>query len=215
MTNKKDKDGNLLPDKDRITWFGKLIRKLSIDELPQLFNILKGDMSIVGPRPRMIKDVIFYDADALSTYSVKPGLTGLDQVSGGRNASSWEQTFEIDRKYMQKITFFGDLWIILKTPFAMFGGAEGGAEVGGKGLYKDYLLRNGKITQEQYDLGTSLAKQLENGKSVLTYQPQLQGSAPQQEYANAAIDGADKTIYNAAPSSAGSANEPGEPLAAK
>ncbi len=181
MTNKTDENGNLLPDNLRITKFGKFLRKTSIDELPQLFNILKGDMSIVGPRPRMLVDVIFYDEAALETYGVRPGLTGLDQVSGGRSKASWEDTFEIDRKYMQKVTFFRDLWIILKTPFAMFGGAENGAETGGKGLYKDYLLNSGKITKQQYDLGTDMAKQLAANNSVLNYQPKLHSSTQEKE----------------------------------
>ena len=95
MTNKKDKDGNLLPDAERITKFGKFLRKTSLDELPQLFNILKGDMSIVGPRPRLVKDMMFYDEEVLKFYIVRPGLTGPTQTTG-RNKNTWEQVFEKD-----------------------------------------------------------------------------------------------------------------------
>lgn len=91
MTNKKDKDGNLLPDKDRITWWGKILRKTSIDELPQLFDILKGYMSIVDPRPRLVKDMVFYSDDVIKkAYSVRPGLTGPAQVYDRNSELSWE-----------------------------------------------------------------------------------------------------------------------------
>lgn len=167
MTNEKDEAGNYKPDIYRITTFGKILRKLSLDELPQLFNILKGDMSIVGPRPRMLKDVVFYDQAALATYRVRPGLTGMDQVSNGRQGLSWEDTFAIDEKYASKVTFWRDLWILLKTPFAIFGGSKNGAEVGSKGLYGNYLLRAGKITAEQYKARIKLAKDLSKPHAVL------------------------------------------------
>ncbi len=167
MTNKKDAEGNLLPDIDRITTFGKILRKLSLDELPQLFNILKGDMSVVGPRPRMLKDVVFYDQAALLTYRVRPGLTGLDQVSNGREESSWEDTFAIDEKYASKVTFWRDLWIVLKTPFVIFKGSKNGAETGKKGLYGNYLLRTGKITKLQYQERMQLAEELSKPNAVL------------------------------------------------
>lgn len=167
MTNEKDEEGNFKPDIYRITTFGKILRKSSLDELPQLFNILKGDMSIVGPRPRMLKDVVFYDKAALDTYRVRPGLTGMDQVSNGRQGLSWEDTFAIDEKYASKVTFWRDLWILLKTPFAIFGGSKNGAEMGNKGLYGNYLLRAGKITPQQYKERMKLAKKLANPHAVL------------------------------------------------
>lgn len=97
MTNKTDENGNLLPDKDRITTYGKILRKLSLDELPQLFNILKGDMSIVGPRPRLVEDAIFYDEEVLQCYSVRPGLTGPAQVYDRNSELSWESVFARDK----------------------------------------------------------------------------------------------------------------------
>ena len=114
MTNKHDETGELIPDKNRITKFGRFLRKTSLDELPQLFNILKGDMSFVGPRPRLVKDMIFYDEKVLKAYSVRPGLTGLAQVSGGRSYASWEEIFEKDLRYAETITFWGDIKILFK-----------------------------------------------------------------------------------------------------
>ena len=114
MNNKKDKDGNLLPDAQRITKFGKILRKTSLDELPQLFNILKGDMSIVGPRPRLVKDMLFYDYDDYKHYIVRPGLTGPTQANG-RNENTWEQVFEKDVEYTKHITFANDVKIFFKT----------------------------------------------------------------------------------------------------
>lgn len=114
MTNELDKDGNLLPDKDRITKFGQVLRKLSIDELPSLLNILKGDISIVGPRPLMPSYLNYYTPKEKQRHLVRPGLTGLAQVSG-RNVLTWEERFDYDLKYIEKITFFGDTKIIFKT----------------------------------------------------------------------------------------------------
>ena len=105
MNNKKDKDGNLLPDEMRITKFGKIMRKTSLDELPQLFNILKGDMSIVGPRPRLVKDTMFYEEDIFKYYVVRPGLTGPTQTTG-RNANTWEQVHAKDIEYDKNITIY-------------------------------------------------------------------------------------------------------------
>ena len=114
MTNEKDEFGNLLPDEQRLTKFGKLMRKTSLDELPELFNILKGDMSIVGPRPLLVKYLSLYNEEQIKRQNVRPGLTGLAQVNG-RNAISWEQKFEYDLEYIQNITLFKDIKIIIKT----------------------------------------------------------------------------------------------------
>lgn len=175
MTNKTDSEGNLLPDKDRITKWGKFIRKCSIDELPQLVNILKGDMSIVGPRPRLVKDMIFYDKDVMQAYSVRPGLTGPSQISGGRSESSWEEIFAEDLKYSKKITFFRDLKIIFKTFFAIFksSGSETAETAKREYYYSDYLLKNKKITKSQYDLGLSKANQIIDSHGVVEYDSEL------------------------------------------
>ena len=114
MNNKKDKFGNLLPDEVRLTKYGKFLRSTSLDELPELFNILKGDMSIVGPRPLLVKYLPYYNAEEKHRHDAVPGLTGLAQVSG-RNALSWEDKFALDLKYVSNITFCGDIKIILQT----------------------------------------------------------------------------------------------------
>lgn len=114
MNNKRDADGNLLPNEQRITKFGKLMRKLSIDELPQLFNIFIGQMSVVGPRPLHMKYNDRYNDFQRQRLLVKPGLTGLAQVSG-RNAISWEEKFEKDVEYIEKCSFVTDLKIIFQT----------------------------------------------------------------------------------------------------
>src|SRR5690554_3764114 len=104
MNNKKDEFGNLLDDKSRLTKFGKFLRSTSIDELPELINILFGQMSFVGPRPQLIKDMIFFDDEIMKRQLVRPGLTGLAQIKG-RNAISWEDKFKYDLEYINKITF--------------------------------------------------------------------------------------------------------------
>ncbi len=119
MTNEKDKDGNLLPDEIRLVKYGKFLRSTSLDELPELFNILVGDMSIVGPRPLLVKYLPLYNERQRHRHDVRPGLTGYAQVHG-RNAISWEEKFELDLKYIQKITFFGDIKIILDTVLVVF-----------------------------------------------------------------------------------------------
>ena len=119
MNNKKDKEGNLLPDEVRLTKYGEFLRSTSLDELPELFNILKGDMSIVGPRPLLVKYLSYYTEEEKHRHDAVPGLTGLAQVSG-RNALSWEDKFAWDLKYVSKITFGGDIKIILQTVGKVF-----------------------------------------------------------------------------------------------
>ncbi len=114
MTDKKDHDGNLLPDEIRLTKFGKFLRSTSLDELPGIFNIFKGNMSIVGPRPLLVEYLPRYNEEQKNRHLVRPGLTGLAQVSG-RNAITWKQKFEYDLKYIEKITFLKDTAIILRT----------------------------------------------------------------------------------------------------
>ncbi len=114
MTNEKDKNGNLLPDEKRLTKVGKIIRNLSLDELPQLFNVLKGDMSFVGPRPLLVEYLPLYNDRQRKRHEVKPGITGLAQVMG-RNALTWKEKFEYDVYYVENLSFWLDLKIILLT----------------------------------------------------------------------------------------------------
>lgn len=114
MTDDRDENGELLPDNYRLTEFGKFLRSTSLDELPELFNILKGDMSIVGPRPLLVEYLTLYNEHQRRRHEVRPGLTGLAQVSG-RNAISWEERFDLDIEYVDNINFFGDFKIILLT----------------------------------------------------------------------------------------------------
>ena len=160
MTDEKDEYGNLLPDDVRLTAFGKKLRETSLDELPELFNILKGDMSVVGPRPQLVRDMVFMSEKANKRHSVLPGLTGLAQVNG-RNNISWEDKFRWDLKYVKHISFRTDMAILFKT----VGKVLKKEDIATDGMetaedYGDYLLRTGQITKEQYDAGQAKAKQL-------------------------------------------------------
>ncbi len=119
MTNAKDENGNLLSDDERLTRFGRLLRSTSIDELPELLNIIKGDMAIVGPRPLLKEYIPYYTEEEHHRHDVRPGLTGLAQVHG-RNAGSWEEKFEWDLKYVRRITFVGDVKTLLTTIWKVF-----------------------------------------------------------------------------------------------
>lgn len=118
MTCEKDAQGNLLPDEQRLTGYGKLLRSTSLDELPELINILKGDMSIVGPRPLLVQYLPLYNAQQRRRHEVRPGMTGYAQVHG-RNAISWEDKFRLDVEYVDSITFWGDVKIIFQTALAV------------------------------------------------------------------------------------------------
>lgn len=114
MTDEKDANGNLLPDSERLTKFGRILRATSLDELPEAFNIIKGDMSIIGPRPLLPSYLEWYTEDEKHRHDVRPGLSGLAQVNG-RNFLDWDKRFELDVKYAKSITFLGDVKIILQT----------------------------------------------------------------------------------------------------
>ena len=119
MTNTCDEEGNLLPDEKRLTSFGRMLRKTSLDELPELFNIFKGDMSIVGPRPLLCSYLPYYTEREKKRHSVMPGLTGLAQVNG-RNMLAWDERLELDVRYAENITFIGDMKIIVRTVTKVF-----------------------------------------------------------------------------------------------
>jgi len=144
LTNKK------IENDPRITKIGKFIRKTSIDELPQLFNILKGDMSIVGPRPQLVRDMVFMTKEQRKRHRVRPGLSGLSQVKG-RNTISWESKLNTDLEYIDKITFWSDLKIVFQTFIKIFT-CEGITEQGMATAtdYGDYLLAEGKIDRDTY-----------------------------------------------------------------
>ena len=124
MDNRKDKNGNLLPDEVRLTKYGQFLRKTSLDELPEAFNILKGDMSIIGPRPLLVSYLPWYTEEEKQRHDVRPGLSGLAQVNG-RNSVTWEEKFSWDLKYVDRITFLGDVKITLDTVKKAFIKVEG------------------------------------------------------------------------------------------
>ncbi|WP_105123118.1 sugar transferase [Streptococcus suis] len=119
MTDEKDENGELLPDSIRLTAFGKWLRSTSLDELPELFNILKGDMSIIGPRPLLVKYLPLYSAEQARRHEVRPGLTGYAQANG-RNSLSWEEKFTMDVEYVNNVTIIGDISIVFQTVCAVF-----------------------------------------------------------------------------------------------
>lgn len=150
MTDQKDENGELLPDSVRLTKFGKFLRSTSLDELPGLFNILKGNMSIVGPRPQLVKDMWFMSDSQRKRHLVRPGLTGLAQVKG-RNSIKWEEKLDHDLKYIEKITFLKDIKIILLTVLKVFkreGITEDGMDTAMD--FGDYLLITNQIEEKKY-----------------------------------------------------------------
>lgn len=134
MTDKRDKNGNLLPDDVRLTKFGRLLRKTSLDELPEAFNILKGDMSVVGPRPLLVEYLPYYTEEERHRHDVRPGLTGMAQVHG-RNALLWEEKFAYDLTYVNHTTFSGDVKIIFETVWKAFV-KQDGIRVGSQHIVK-------------------------------------------------------------------------------
>lgn len=160
MSNKKDENGNLLPDDQRLNKFGKILRSTSLDELPELLNILKGDMSIVGPRPQLVRDMVFMTDEQRQRHNVRPGLTGLAQVSG-RNNISWEEKFTYDLRYIKKITLLSDIKIIFQTAFKVFKRSDVVREGTVSDIdYGDYLLQELAITEADYNTKQIEAKNL-------------------------------------------------------
>ena len=163
MTNAKDKDGNLLPDEKRLVRYGKILRSTSLDELPELVNILKGDMSIVGPRPQLVRDMVFMTDEQRRRHTVRPGLTGLAQVSG-RNNITWEQKFKYDIEYIDSgVTLIKDLKIIFMTAIKVLRRADTVREgtVSDVDL-GDWMLENGDVDKAKYDEKQKEAKELLN-----------------------------------------------------
>lgn len=161
MSNAKDKDGNLLPDDQRLGRYGAFLRSTSLDELPELFNIFVGHMSIVGPRPQLVRDMIFMSDEQRHRHDVLPGLTGLAQVNG-RNNITWEQKIEFDLEYIDKgITFIGDVNIILQTIGKVFKREDTVREGTVSDMdFGDWLMMEGKVDQEAYDKKQTIAKEL-------------------------------------------------------
>ena len=150
MTDKRDAEGKLLPDKDRLTKFGNFLRKSSLDELPEFFNILKGDMSFIGPRPLLVEYLPYYTEREKLRHTVRPGLTGLAQVSG-RNTVDWDTRFEIDAQYVENLNFLMDLKVIGLTFKTVFGHTDQVAEDTNKvegnfaQIRKERLEKTGKL----------------------------------------------------------------------
>lgn len=160
MTDERDASGKLLPDGKRLTKFGSFLRKTSLDELPELFNIIKGDMSLVGPRPQLVKDIVFMNQQQRKRSTVLPGLTGWAQVNG-RNSISWEEKLRLDLEYIDSIGFLKDLKIICMTFFKVAN--RSGVNTEGKATaedFGDYLLREKKISEDKYQAGLEESRKL-------------------------------------------------------
>lgn len=161
MTDERDENGNLLPDEMRLTKFGKALRATSLDELPEVFNILLGEMAIIGPRPQLVRDMVFMTPEQRRRHCVRPGLSGLAQVNG-RNAIAWDDKLAYDLDYIEHITFAGDVAIFFKTLAKAFVKQEGITEDGMATAadYGDYLLAMKRVTREKYDDLQAQAKKL-------------------------------------------------------
>lgn len=161
MTDERDENGELLPDDIRLTKFGRLLRNTSLDELPEVFNILKGDMSIIGPRPQLVRDMVFMTDEQRKRHTVRPGLSGLAQVKG-RNGITWEEKLSYDLEYIKKITFLSDAKIVFMTVWSAFVKQEGITQEGMDTAedFGDYLLSGGKIDEKFYVKRQEEAKEL-------------------------------------------------------
>ena len=162
MSDARDENGNLLPDEIRLGKFGRALRATSLDELPEAFNILRGEMSVIGPRPQLVRDMTFMSEKQRLRHTAKPGLSGLAQVKG-RNAITWEDKFNWDLKYIENVSFLGDLklvWMTFKKVFVRGNITESNDEIDVTLDYGDALLRAGKVTQEEYNQKQSEAIRL-------------------------------------------------------
>ena len=161
MSNKRDHDGKLLPDHVRLNKYGRILRSTSLDELPELFNILKGDMALVGPRPQLVRDMTFMSEEQRRRHSIRPGLTGLAQING-RNSITWEQKFEYDLQYINEgVTFFGDVKIIFGTFGKVLKRSDTVREGTASDLdFGDWLMQEGKVDRDTYDQKQEEAKAL-------------------------------------------------------
>lgn len=151
MTDERDDQGNLLPDDQRLPAFGALLRSTSLDELPEVFCILRGTMSVIGPRPQLVRDMVFMSDEQRMRHTAKPGLTGLAQVRG-RNAVTWEEKLNWDLKNIEKVSFLGDVKILFETVAVVF--KRSGITDGENATALDYgdaLLKAGKVSKPQYD----------------------------------------------------------------
>lgn len=168
MTDECDENGNLLPDEVRLTKFGKALRATSLDELPEVLNIVRGEMAIIGPRPQLVRDMVFMTPEQRKRHLVHPGLSGLAQVNG-RNAIAWDDKLSYDLKYIERITLAGDVAIFFKTIAKAFVKQEGITEDGmvTAADYGDYLLAEGRVTREEYDGLQEQAKKLLNETVVI------------------------------------------------
>lgn len=167
MTDERDKNGELLPDDVRLTKFGKWLRNTSLDELPEAFNILNGTMSVIGPRPQLVRDMTFMTKEQRARHTAKPGLSGLAQVNG-RNGISWEEKLDWDRKYIQNVSFAGDVKIIVDTVKKAFIKQEGitQEDMATAEDFGDYLLRMGKVDVDTYRENQAKAGEILCGKSI-------------------------------------------------
>jgi lipopolysaccharide/colanic/teichoic acid biosynthesis glycosyltransferase len=159
MTNEKGSDGKLLPDEQRITGYGRFLRATSLDELPELLNILIGDMAIIGPRPQLVRDMVFMTPEQRRRHEVRPGLSGLAQISG-RNALKWENKLALDLEYIKNISFKEDLRIVLTTLKVVLGRTETTEEIAVTSDFGDYLLEKGLVDPQTYEEKQREAKEL-------------------------------------------------------
>lgn len=168
MTDECDENGNLLPDEVRLTKFGKALRATSLDELPEVLNIVRGEMAIIGPRPQLVRDMVFMTPEQRKRHLVRPGLSGLAQVNG-RNAIAWDDKLAYDLDYIEHITFAGYVAIFFKTITKAFMKQEGITEDGMATAadYGDYLLAVKRVSREEYDDLQAQAKKLLNETVVI------------------------------------------------